>query len=134
MLEKIRNQAMSETGDPLLLTPGPLTTSRSVKDAMVHGPGLARCGSFCRNQPAPFFRKAHGLDQWRRGFRHRCRCKARALSRWKPTLTTWLRGGGKVLVVINGAYGHRAKKSAASPGALLPSMRRRKTCRPISPR
>ena len=27
--------ATSETGDPLLLTPGPLTTSRSVKLAMV---------------------------------------------------------------------------------------------------
>ena len=26
----------SETGDPLLLTPGPLTTSRSVKAAMLH--------------------------------------------------------------------------------------------------
>jgi len=26
----------SETGDPLLLTPGPLTTSRSVKEAMLH--------------------------------------------------------------------------------------------------
>ena len=28
--------AASDTGDPLLLTPGPLTTSRSVKEAMVH--------------------------------------------------------------------------------------------------
>jgi len=28
--------ARSETGDPLLLTPGPLTTSKSVKQAMVH--------------------------------------------------------------------------------------------------
>ena len=28
--------AASETGDPLLLTPGPLTTSRSVKEVMVH--------------------------------------------------------------------------------------------------
>ena len=28
--------ARSETGDPLLLTPGPLTTSRAVKEVMVH--------------------------------------------------------------------------------------------------
>jgi len=28
--------AASETGDPLLLTPGPLTTSRAVKEVMVH--------------------------------------------------------------------------------------------------
>ena len=31
-----RRPAQSETGDPLLLTPGPLTTSKSVKQAMVH--------------------------------------------------------------------------------------------------
>ena len=30
------NRAASETGDPLLLTPGPLTTSKSVKEVMVH--------------------------------------------------------------------------------------------------
>src|SRR6478735_5220264 len=29
-------RAVSETGDPLLLTPGPLTTSKSVKAVMVH--------------------------------------------------------------------------------------------------
>ena len=29
-------QGQSETGDPLLLTPGPLTTSRAVKAAMLH--------------------------------------------------------------------------------------------------
>ncbi len=29
-------RAASETGDPLLLTPGPLTTSKSVKAVMVH--------------------------------------------------------------------------------------------------
>ena len=31
-----RAPAHSETGDPLLLTPGPLTTSKTVKQAMVH--------------------------------------------------------------------------------------------------
>jgi 2-aminoethylphosphonate transport system permease protein len=31
-----RAPARSETGDPLLLTPGPLTTSKTVKQAMVH--------------------------------------------------------------------------------------------------
>ncbi len=30
------NRAASETGDPLLLTPGPLTTAKSVKEVMVH--------------------------------------------------------------------------------------------------
>ena len=31
-----RRPAASETGDPLLLTPGPLTTSKAIKEAMVH--------------------------------------------------------------------------------------------------
>src|SRR3712207_8093897 len=29
-------RAVSETGDPLLLTPGPLTTAKSVKEVMLH--------------------------------------------------------------------------------------------------
>src|SRR4030095_7223728 len=33
---RMTTPARSETGDPLLLTPGPLTTSASVKQAMVH--------------------------------------------------------------------------------------------------
>ena len=36
--------AVSETGDPLLLTPGPLTTSASVKQAMVHDWGSRDAG------------------------------------------------------------------------------------------
>ena len=36
MAKREAPRGSSETGDPLLLTPGPLTTSRSVKEAMVH--------------------------------------------------------------------------------------------------
>src|SRR5271165_3403299 len=36
MTEVAARRAQSETGDPLLLTPGPLTTSKSVKQAMLH--------------------------------------------------------------------------------------------------
>ena len=39
--------AVSQTGDPLLLTPGPLTTSASVKQAMVHDWG-SRDAEFLR--------------------------------------------------------------------------------------
>src|SRR5437660_8936051 len=39
--------AASETGDPLLLTPGPLTTSAAVKQAMVHDWG-SRDAEFLR--------------------------------------------------------------------------------------
>src|SRR5438034_997437 len=39
--------ATSETGDPLLLTPGPLTTSAAVKQAMVHDWG-SRDAEFLR--------------------------------------------------------------------------------------
>ena len=39
--------ARSETGDPLLLTPGPLTTAKSVKEVMVHDWG-SRDATFLR--------------------------------------------------------------------------------------
>src|SRR5512134_1210138 len=41
------NRAASETGDALLFTPGPLTTSRAVKQAMVHDWG-SRDAEFLR--------------------------------------------------------------------------------------
>ena len=34
-MAQARRPASSETGDPLLLTPGPLTTSKAIKEAMV---------------------------------------------------------------------------------------------------
>lgn len=43
----IDKRAASETGDPLLLTPGPLTTSAKVKQAMVHDWG-SRDAEFLR--------------------------------------------------------------------------------------
>jgi 2-aminoethylphosphonate-pyruvate transaminase len=43
----IAKPAASETGDPLLLTPGPLTTSTAVKQAMVHDWG-SRDAEFLR--------------------------------------------------------------------------------------
>ena len=36
--------ARSETGDPLLLTPGPLTTAQAVKEVMVHDWGSRDAG------------------------------------------------------------------------------------------
>eukprot|EP01036_Dinobryon_divergens_P039486 gene39486-52052_t len=42
--------AASETGDPLLLTPGPLTTSASVKQAMVHDWGSRDQGFIAINK------------------------------------------------------------------------------------
>ena len=36
VMAQARRPAASETGDPLLLTPGPLTTTKAIKDAMVH--------------------------------------------------------------------------------------------------
>src|SRR3954451_25369154 len=42
--------AASETGDPLLLTPGPLTTSATVKQAMVHDWGSRDAGFIAINK------------------------------------------------------------------------------------
>src|SRR5688500_8606278 len=46
----MRSPAVSETGDPLLLTPGPLTTSRSVKAAMLHDWGSRDAGFIAMNR------------------------------------------------------------------------------------
>ena len=71
--------AASETGDPLLLTPGPLTTAKSVKEVMVHDWG-SRDAAFLGINKAVL----DGLprDHPRRGPPSSpCRCRARAPSR-----------------------------------------------------
>ena len=52
--------ATSETGDPLLLTPGPLTTSAAVKQAMVHDWGSRDQGFITINRMVLEARRAGG--------------------------------------------------------------------------
>ncbi len=102
-----KSAAMSETGDPLLLTPGPLTTSRSVKEAMIHDWG-SRDATFVeinRSVLARLARMINGGDDF-----VTVPMQGSGTFAVEAMLTSLVPRDGKVLIVINGAYGHRAKK------------------------
>src|SRR5687767_6798475 len=107
MLEKVRQPAMSETGDPLLLTPGPLTTSRSVKEAMIHDWG---------SRDASFIEINRSVLSWLTALINggeefvTVPMQGSGTFAVEAMLTSLVPRDGKVLVVINGAYGHRARK------------------------
>ena len=101
------NPAASETGDPLLLTPGPLTTAKSVKEVMVHDWG-SRDAAFLRINKAVLEglpRIIHGEDRL-----VTVPMQGSGTFAVEAMLTTFMPPNGKVLVLINGAYGHRAKR------------------------
>lgn len=99
--------AASETGDPLLLTPGPLTTSRSVKEAMVHDWG-SRDAAFVGINKAVL----DGLPRIIRGEDRYVAVPMQGSGTFavEAMLTTFVPRSGKVLVLVNGAYGQRAKR------------------------
>jgi 2-aminoethylphosphonate-pyruvate transaminase len=100
-------RAVSETGDPLLLTPGPLTTSKAVKQVMVHDWG-SRDATFLRiNQEVlealPRIVNAAGTHVT-------VPMQGSGTFAVEAMLTTFIPPGGKVLLLINGAYGKRARR------------------------
>src|SRR5919107_1769028 len=100
-------RAQSETGDPLLLTPGPLTTARSVKEVMVHDWG-SRDATFIAINKAVLEelpRIIHGEDRY-----VTVPMQGSGTFAVEAMLTTFVPRNGKVLLLINGAYGHRAKR------------------------
>jgi 2-aminoethylphosphonate-pyruvate transaminase len=99
--------AASETGDPLLLTPGPLTTSRAVKQVMVHDWG-SRDATFLRINKAVIER----ITQLAGGEGTHATVPMQGSGTFavEAMLTTFVPKNGKILLLINGAYGHRAKK------------------------
>ena len=105
--------ATSETGDPLLLTPGPLTTSRSVKLAMVHDWG-SRDATFLKVNRAVLERIveiAGGV-----GTHVTVPMQGSGTFAVEAMLTAFVPRDGKVLLLVNGAYGHRAAKICAVAG------------------
>ena len=97
----------SETGDPLLLTPGPLTTSKSVKSVMVHDWG-SRDAIFLKINEEVLGRLpeiVHG-----EGTHVTVPMQGSGTFAVEAMLTSLVPADGKVLVLINGAYGHRAKR------------------------
>lgn len=99
--------AVSETGDPLLLTPGPLTTSKRVKEVMVHDWG-SRDATFIKINTEVLARVRdiiHGGDDF-----VTVPMQGSGTFAVEAMLTTFVPRDGGILILINGAYGHRAKK------------------------
>jgi len=98
---------VSETGDALLLTPGPLTTSKSVKAVMVHDWG-SRDATFLKINREVLERLpeiVHGVGTY-----VTVPMQGSGTFAVEAMLTTFVPATGKVLLLINGAYGQRAKK------------------------
>ncbi len=87
--------AASETGDPLLLTPGPLTTSKRVKEVMLHDWG-SRDAAFLQVN-AEVLKRVRDI-----------------VSGGEAFVTVPMQGSGtfavEAMLLINGAYGHRGKR------------------------
>jgi 2-aminoethylphosphonate-pyruvate transaminase len=97
----------SETGDALLLTPGPLTTSKRVKEVMVHDWG-SRDAAFLRINTEVLERLPEIVNA--RGTHLTVPMQGSGTFAVEAMLTTFVPPTGKVLLLINGAYGQRAKK------------------------
>jgi 2-aminoethylphosphonate-pyruvate transaminase len=95
---------LSETNDPWLLTPGPLTTSLSVKQAMLHDWG-SRDQAFI-DMTARVREKLVALVA--SPGTHTCvPIQGSGTFAVEATIATLLPRDGKLLVLINGAYGQR---------------------------
>ena len=104
---RMATRAASETGDPLLLTPGPLTTSRAVKQVMVHDWG-SRDAEFIRINRAVLDRIneiAGGV-----GTHVTVGMQGSGTFAVEAMLTSFVPRTGKLLLIVNGAYGKRATK------------------------
>ena len=97
----------SETGDALLLTPGPLTTSKRVKEVMVHDWG-SRDAAFLRINTEVLERLPEIVNG--RGTHVTVPMQGSGTFAVEAMLTTFVPPTDKVLLLINGAYGQRAKK------------------------
>ena len=99
--------ASSPTGDPYLLTPGPLTTSATVKQAMLHDYG-SRDSTFIEIN-------AHILDRLvdivKGADTHVCvPLQGSGTFVVEAMIGCFVPADGKLLILINGAYGHRIAK------------------------
>jgi len=101
------NRAVSETGDPLLLTPGPLTTAKSVKAAMLHDWG-SRDAGFIEINRAVLTRLPEIVNG--AGDYVTVPMQGSGTFAVEAMLTSFVPPDGGVLLLINGAYGQRAKR------------------------
>jgi 2-aminoethylphosphonate-pyruvate transaminase len=101
------DKAQSETGDPLLLTPGPLTTAKSVKASMVHDWG-SRDAAFLRinREVLDILPTIVGGGA---GF-VTVPMQGSGTFAVEAMLTTFVPPDGTCLLLVNGAYGQRARR------------------------
>jgi len=109
-------RAASQTGDALLLTPGPLTTSKAVKEAMLHDWG-SRDATFIAFNRAVL----DGLPAVIHGAGRYVAVPMQGSGTFavEAMLTTFTRRNGKALVLINGAYGQRARRILEIAGRVV---------------
>jgi len=112
-------QATSETGDPLLLTPGPLTTSASVKQAMLHDWG-SRDAEFLRINRMVLDRIVELAGG--QGTHVTVPVQGSGTFAVEAMITSFVPSSGKLLLLINGAYGQRALKIAQKAGRATVSL------------
>lgn len=101
------NRAASETGDPLLLTPGPLTTSKSVKEAMIHDWGSRDANFIAINRSV-----LQRLPEIAGGGTAYVAVPMQGSGTFavEAMLSSFVPADGHALVLINGAYGERARR------------------------
>jgi 2-aminoethylphosphonate-pyruvate transaminase len=100
-------RGLSETGDPLLLTPGPLTTAKSVKEVMVRDWG-SRDATFLGINKEVLERLPEVANA--RATHATVPMPGSGTFAVEAMLTTFVPRMGKALLLINGAYGQRAKR------------------------
>ena len=105
--------AASDTGDPLLLTPGPLTTSAAVKQAMVHDWG-SRDAEFLRINRMVLDKIVEMAGG--QGTHVTVPVQGSGTFAVEAMITSFVPRAGKLLVLVNGAYGQRARKIAEIAG------------------
>lgn len=99
-----RVRAASPTGDPFLLTPGPLTTSPTVKQAMLHDLGSRDAGFIAVNARV----RARLVDIIHGGADFTCvPLQGSGTFVVEAMIGTFVPRTGKLLVLVNGAYGVR---------------------------
>src|SRR5829696_1104258 len=121
----------SETGDALLLTPGPLTTSAAVKQAMVHDWG-SRDAEFIRinTMVLDSIVELAGAE----GTHVTVPVQGSGTFAVEAMITSFVPKSGKLLVLINGAYGQRALKIAEIAGRATASLETPEDTPPDLPR
>src|SRR5215470_17212596 len=107
------DRATSDTGDALLLTPGPLTTSASVKQAMLHDWG-SRDAEFLRINRMVLDRLIELAGG--QGTHVTVPVQGSGTFAVEAMITSFVPRTGKLLLLVNGAYGQRARRIAEIAG------------------